>query len=75
MSLQLATAVMGLYTGPVDDLELRDSSQLCPACGASLSFVPLQSGCCHSGRFATRVTREHFWCDECAEVYVDSTEG
>lgn len=70
MNLQFPAPLLRLSTGPVDDLELIESDITCPKCGSPLALVPLQEGRCHSGLFATRVLREHYWCDECADIYV-----
>ena len=75
VNLQPVTPLLRLTTGPLDELQLIDTDEACPKCGAMLMRVPLQEGRCHSGLFATRVIREHFWCDECADNYVLADNG
>lgn len=68
--LQRPAAQLRLYTGPIDGLESIVTDEKCPACNAVLSRIPVQTGACHSGRFATRVLHEHYWCDACASTWV-----
>lgn len=72
MSIELCPYSIRLTTGPIDQLQLLESGEICPICGAYLMLVPVQEGPCHSGQFVNRVLREHFWCSECADSYLRS---
>ena len=61
-----------ISTGPVDDLEMLDTSTPCPGCAQPLDFVPIQRGWCHSGKHATAVVMDHYWCRDCADVWIEA---
>lgn len=67
--MNLVVAPPGIFTGPIDDLVMTYSTEICPACGSPLVLAPAQHGYCHSGRYATSCS-EHYWCEICEESFV-----
>ena len=71
IQLRQPESVERLQTGPIDDLHAHETDYPCPSCGNALDYVPPQAGRCHSGLFVNRVLVEHYWCSECADIWVE----
>lgn len=73
--MNLERSSRGVYSGPIDRLDERESAVPCPECGGGLLFIPAQEGPCHSGQFLNRCSA-HWFCQGCAETFVerDATE-